>query len=324
MEARALWHVDDHRSLLREKVLKRPGPDECWVKAHCSMVSMGTERLVAKGNVPASLHDVMRVPYMDGHFSFPFTYGYSLAGEVIAGPREWLGEKVHLMHPHQSLCCVRVADVTVIPPEIPMERAVLASNLETAVNAVWDAQPMMGENILVIGYGLVGALIAHLLRGMSGINLFIAEIMPERRDLAEAHGWRLWTGSEPHYEGMHLVFHTSATAQGLQQGIDALLEEGRLVELSWYGQQKVHLDLGSSFHYGRKRIISSQVSRLSPHIGPTWDLAARKELVFRLLKEKEWDRFVGEAIPFLQSPAFFERLRTGVLPDLNVHLVYPD
>ncbi len=52
-----------------------------------SLVSLGTERLVASALMPAAIWNQMAVPYMEGSFSLPCKYGYSLVGRVLKGRR---------------------------------------------------------------------------------------------------------------------------------------------------------------------------------------------------------------------------------------------
>ncbi len=322
MDAHALWHIDPTHSLLRPQTLAKLRPDECLVKTRYSMVSQGTERLVSRGLIDPAAFGPMRVPYMQGDFSFPLTYGYSLVGEVIDGPQEWRGELVHAMHPHQDICVIHKDDLTVIPPNVPLDRAVLASNMETAVNGIWDSQPVMGQDILVIGYGLIGALIAWLLRPVPGMTLNIVDIQSQRSLLAAAHGHQVIQARDIRKEGYDVVFHTSASSSGLQLAIDSTREEGRIMEMSCHGSREVSLNLGTSFHFGRKRIISSQVSRIASPALPYFDHQRRKDLVFRLLADTSLQDYLGEAIPFEDAPSFFEQLRKGNVSGLNTYFTY--
>lgn len=322
MEARALWHISPTQSIIRTQALPSIQPEECVVQTHFSMVSLGTERLVCRGGIGRPAFEKMKVPYMQGDFSFPLTYGYSLTGEVVKGPREWLGERVHCMHPHQDLCIINTQDLTVVPENVPMERAILASNLETAINGVWDAQPMIGERILIIGYGLIGALLAYLLKPMPGIELRIKETNPARRMRALDQGLSVIDEQQPEADRFDLVFHTSATADGLQWGIDMSGLEARIIEMSWYGQQEVKLDLGATFHFGRIRILSSQVSHIARSATPRFDQQRRKSLVFRLLADPVLQSFLGNVIPFSESPDFFQGLRSKPVDELNVCFQY--
>ncbi|MCF8236669.1 MAG: zinc-binding alcohol dehydrogenase [Saprospiraceae bacterium] len=322
MDARALWHIDPTHSLLRQQTLNKLGSGDCLVQTRYSMVSIGTERLVSRGGVSPAAYGPMKVPYMQGEFSFPLTYGYSLTGEVVDGPQEWLGERVHAMHPHQDRCVIHSRDLTVIPDNIPLDRAILASNMETAVNGVWDGQPMMGHRILVIGYGLIGALIAYLLKPIPGVILHIHEIQPVRQDLASRHGHDVLAGEADLAESYDLIFHTSASAEGLQFAIDHAGMEGRIVEMSWYGDQKVSLEMGASFHYKRNQIFSSQVSHLAIPARPQFDHQRRKDLVFQLLADENLQSYLGECIPFDKSPSFFDDLRKQPFSGLNAYFSY--
>lgn len=322
MTAQTLWHIDANESLVRKIDLEPLEHDECLIRSHFSMISLGTERLVSRGGIPVEAYTSMKVPYMRGDFAFPLTYGYSLTGEVMDGPREWIGERVHCMHPHQDLSVVKTKDLYVVPKEVPLDRAVLASNLETAINAIWDGRPLIGQRILVIGYGLIGALIAYLLNGMRGIQLDILEINPARFALARTHGLsvidQIAQSSIPYDQ----VYHTSGTETGLQTAIDGVMPEGKVIELSWYGRSSIKLNLGGSFHFDRKQIISSQVSTISPAARSQWDHLRRKHFVFRLLSDQQLDNYLGTAIPFAKAPEFFQQLRARPFPELNAYIQY--
>ncbi len=323
MEASTLWHINPSHSLIRMQALPVPQDDECVVQTCFSMVSMGTERLICRGGIGPSAYQRMKVPYMQGNFSFPLTYGYSMSGEVIDGPREWIGERVHAMHPHQDVCVINAKDLTVIPDSVPMDRAVLASNLETAVNGIWDGQPMIGQRILVIGYGLIGAMVAQLLKSLPGIELAIKEQNPFRINLARNKGHVIIENDHDFGMPFDLVFHTSATSEGLQWAIDASGPEAKIIEMSWFGQQEVKLDLGADFHFGRKQIRSSQVSRIARPAQSQFDYHRRKALVFRLLADPIWQSFLGKGISFADSASFFDEFRQKPMDDLNVYFQYP-
>ena len=239
----------------------------------------------------------------EASFSFPVKYGYSLAGVVEDGPESLNGAVVHVLHPHQDICCVRAADVFRIPDDVPPRRAVLASNLETAVTAVWDARPAVGERILIVGFGSVGALIAQILRSMPGVELYIAELDDTRRRSARELGFR--TGRPYGDETFDLAFHTSGSASGLQESIDCVGPEGRIIDVSWYGSSETSLRLGGTFHSQRKTIVASQVSHLPAFQSPRWDRLRRKQLVFSLLRDPAFDLLQNREIPFNQLPEFF-------------------
>ncbi len=304
--ARAFWHTGKGRGALRCEILPDPAPGWCTVRTLFSAVSPGTERLVAGGGVPAALHEEMACPYMGGHFPYPVKYGYSLVGEVVDGPKDLCGRKVHVLHPHQDLCAVRCEDVRPLPDDLPPGRASLASNMETAVTAAWDSGVSVGERVLVVGFGIVGSLIARVLELGPSVDLEIAETRPDRRRLAESMGFRASAGREG--EPFDAAFDTSGSPAGLQRAIDSVGVEGRVVAVSWFGARPARLDLGGSFHSRRKRIISSQVSRIPGAMRARWDAARRTGFVFRLLERPEFDLHLGPAVPFTGLPKAFDGL----------------
>ena len=314
----ALWHTSSTASALQEAAVVAE-PECCTVQSQYSLVSTGTERLIATGHVPTSMHDTMRVPYQEGSFSFPVKYGYSLVGQVIQGPPEWRGQRVHVMHPHQDVCTVRPTDLFAIPEGVPPLRATLASNLETALTALWDARVMIGDRVLVVGFGMIGALIARLLQALPAVSLSVYDTDPERAAIAEQAGFPLASSA---LRDVDLAFHCSGSEAGLQTGIEAVGFEGKIVELSWYGTQPVSIHLGESFHQQRKQLISSQVSSLPAHRRARWDFQRRKEVVFELLKNNVFDQHITEVVPFEQLPSLFDRIRRGDRSELGWGVEY--
>lgn len=319
MKARALWHLTNDSSLIREEIL----PDETGgnflvVKSLFSMISLGTERLVAMGNIPSSLADNMKVPYQQGELTLPVSYGYSLAGEVITPGHELTGRNVHLLHPHQDFCRVKASDLFVIPANIPAQRAVLASNLETVVNAIWDSGISIGDRVLVAGLGSLGALLLVTLSQIPGIEISVLEKNAERRQWAESQGFvSLDNESSKPFD---FACNTTGNPAALQNCIEAVGFEGKIMELSWYGDKDVSLNLGGSFHHQRKQIISSQVSNLPSGRKGRWDFKRRKKLVFDLLQNPVYDQLMTKIYPFEQIPALFDKIRKepAGLPMINI------
>lgn len=318
--AKALWHLSDSSSVIKATKLPAENSNSCIVKTAYSLISTGTERLVSLGLVPESLHSQMKVPYMQGKFSFPLTYGYSMVGRVISEQSTLFGKLVHFMHPHQDICHVEASSLFEIPENIPATRAGLASNVETALNAIWDSGLSIGDRTLVCGFGMIGALVARLLSFMPGVEVQVLEIDPGRKKKAKEMGFEVV--ENPEQEQYDLAFHTSASAGGLQKCIDSVGLEGKIIELSWYGTKSIALQLGGSFHRNRKQLISSQVSIIPKQKSARWDYKRRKETVFELLKNDIFDQHISHIIPFEDTPDFFQKLRTDKLEGLGYLIKY--
>ena len=307
-DAFALWFQDREQAAILPEALPAVSDGWCGMRAQFSALSPGTERLVYTGGVPPELAEDMRCPYMGGEFAFPVKYGYSLVGEISDGPADWLGRAAHVLHPHQDRCVVRREDVYLLPPDVSPARATLASNLETAVNVLWDAQVALGERVLVVGFGIVGSLVARLLSFIPGVQLEVVDAAPDKQRMAADMGFSSHTNTDDLDAAFDLAIHASAASAGLQTALDHVGFEGRVVELSWYGSRPVTVNLGGAFHNQRKRIISSQVSTIAPAQRPRWDYRRRKDLVFDLLRRDEFDAHITHRVAFGDLPKVFARL----------------
>ena len=156
--ARAYWLREPGSGEIRSADLPDPGPGEVLVRTLVSGVSRGTEALVFRGGVPESQYAAMRAPFQEGDFPGPVKYGYLNVGLVEAGPHDLVGRTVFCLYPHQTAYVVPAEAVTVVPDDVPARRAVLAGAVETAVNALWDARPLLGDRVAVVGAGMVGLL----------------------------------------------------------------------------------------------------------------------------------------------------------------------
>ncbi len=311
MKATALWHISNNQSTLKEEESIISDIQQIHIKSLYSLISTGTERLVAEGKVPSEMYAPMRVPNMGGGFNFPIKYGYSLVGKIQSkGDNE--GKLVHLLHPHQDHLIINNQSISLIPKGIPAKRAALASNMETALNAIWDSGVSVGDKVVVCGFGMIGGLVARLLSLMPAVEVVILEKNAFRSQQAAQMGFNT---NPTTVQGFDISFHTSGSSDGLQTCIQSVGMEGKVIELSWYGTKRVQLNLGSDFHYQRKQIISSQVGVVPLQKSARWDYQRRKSVVWELLKNPVFDAHITHEIPFLESPAFFDKLRGGEVLD---------
>ena len=315
----ALWHNSDFTSELKEEKNSKIDIDQIEVKSLFSLISTGTERLVASGEVPVSSFEFMAVPYMKGNFSFPIKYGYSLVGKVTSVGKLY-GKIVHLLHPHQGKCLVKEVDVMIVPDEIPAKRATLASNVETALNAIWDAEISIGDKVLIAGFGMIGSLLARVLSFMPEVEIVIMEKDANRVKMVQKMGFTFIDDPEPSY--FDVAFNTTSNEKALQIAIQSVGLEGKIIEMSWYGTKNVNINLGADFHYHRKQIISSQVSKIPSDKQSRWDYKRRKEVVFKLLKSPLFDEHITDVLTFAETPAFFDKLRAGGVSGLGYCIEY--
>ena len=318
---RAFWFKSLEESELRFSEVPEPGDGEVLVRSLFSGVSRGTETLVFRGGVPENQYDVMRAPFQDGDFPWPVKYGYLNVGIVELGPPELLGRIVFCLYPHQTRYVVPAEAVTVVPDDVPPARAVLAGTLETAVNALWDAAPLVGDRIAVIGAGMVGCSVAGLLAGFPGVRVQLVDVDPQREEVAKALGVEFALPEDALGE-CDLVVHTSATEAGLTRSLELLGHEGEVIELSWYGDRRVSLPLGEFFHSKRLSVRSSQVGSVSPARRARRGYSDRLALALRLLADPKYDALITGESDFDDLPSVMSRLANGELPALCHRIVY--
>ncbi|RSN12100.1 dehydrogenase [Streptomyces sp. WAC 01325] len=321
--ARAFWLRSPGEGEIREAVLPEPGEDEVLVRSLYSGVSRGTETLVFRGGVPENQHAAMRAPFQEGEFPAPVKYGYLSVGVVEAGPTALVGRTVFCLYPHQTRYVVPASAVTVVPDDVPAARAVLAGTVETAVNALWDAAPLVGDRIAVVGGGMVGCSVAALLARFPGVRLQLVDADPRRAEVAEALGVGFATPEDALGE-CDLVVHASATEQGLNRSLELLRAEGTVLELSWYGDRRVALPLGEAFHSRRLVIRSSQVGTVSPARRATRSYADRLALALDLLADPALDALVTGESAFEELPEVMPKLTSGEIPVLCHRVRYAD
>lgn len=313
--ARAFWLATPGRGEIRQVGLPEPGPGDVVVRTVRSAISRGTETIVFRGAVPPAEHERMRAPFQEGDFPGPVKYGYLNVGAVEEGPAELRGRTVFCLYPHQTAYVVPAGAVFVVPEGVPASRAVLAGTVETAVNALWDAGPLVGDRVAVVGAGMVGCCVARLLQQFPGARVTLVDVDPTRANVAAALGVDFALPEEAG-GGLDLVVHTSATSAGLQRSLELLAPEGTVLDLSWYGETEVRLSLGGAFHAGRLGIRSSQVGTISPARASRRTTADRLALALELLRDPAFDALLTGESPFDQLPDVMARLAEGSLPAL--------
>ncbi len=314
-DALAFWLREPGAGEIRQVELPEPGPDDVLVRTRYSGVSRGTETLVFRGGVPASQYDVMRAPFQQGDFPGPVKYGYLNVGAVQHGPAELLGRNVFCLYPHQTAYVVPANAVIVVPDDVPLVRAVLAGTVETAVNVLWDAAPLLGDRVTVVGAGMVGCCVARLLARFPGVEVTIVDTDPTRAAVAAALGVG-FTLPDDAEGGRDLVVHASATGAGLQRSIDLLGAEGTVIDVSWYGDAAVELSLGGAFHSRRLSIRASQVGMVAPARRASRSFADRLTLALELLRDDVFDVLITGESWFDELPDVLVRLADGSLPAL--------
>ena len=305
----AFWITGIEQGEIIHAQLPAPASHELRVRSLYSGISRGTEMLVYRGQVPASEIQRMQGPFQEGEFSFPVKYGYINVGIVETGPAHLVDKAVFSLFPHQTHFNIAQDSVTLVPDGLPASRAVLAANMETAINALWDAQPSIGDRISVVGAGVIGLLVAYLASRIVGCDVQLIDINPDRASVAQALDILFATPSQAKSE-RDLVIHTSATEQGLNAAIELAGFEARVMEMSWYGNRAATIKLGGSFHSQRLQIISSQVGHIAPRQRSRWSYQRRLQLALHLLIDSRLDELISGESDFVDLPNTFRTLNT--------------
>jgi threonine dehydrogenase-like Zn-dependent dehydrogenase len=298
---RALWYTGKARAELLHVNVPEPGPGEALVLTLWSGISRGTERLVYEGRVPLSEFERMKAPFQEGEFPYPVKYGYCAVGIVEQGPKDWLGVPVFALHPHQTRFVAPVERLVAIPENLPLRRAALAANMETALNALWDSGAGPGDRIVIVGAGLVGLLVAFLAVRLPGAEVVVVDVEPQRSAIVTSLGAEFRTPGAVAGDA-DVVFHASATESGLITALGAAGSEATIVELSWYGDKQVSVPLGGAFHSKRLKLLSSQVGQVAPSRRPRWNYARRLRKALDLLQHDALDRLITGEVTFDALP----------------------
>lgn len=325
-EASAFWIAAPGHGELRTEVLSAAAQDEVLVHTLYSGISRGTEGLVFRGEVPVGEHVRMRAPFQQGEFPGPVKYGYASVGRVEAGPSSLAGRTVFCLFPHQTRYVLPARAVHVIPEEVPPQRAILAANMETAINGVWDADLRPGERVVVIGAGTVGSLVAWLAQRIAGCEVSLVDVNAGRASVANALGVAFATPTTALGTGAQRadkVIHASGSCDGLRLALQLAAVEATIVEMSWYGTRQVSLPLGESFHALRLTLKSSQVGSIAPAQRAQWTHDRRLGFALSLLEAPALDVLINSESAFADLPEVMPRLAGGASEVLCHRVTYP-
>ncbi|AOY72720.1 zinc-binding alcohol dehydrogenase [Arthrobacter sp. TES] len=305
--AQAYWVTESGHGELRREAIEAPQDGEALVRTLYSGVSRGTERVVHEGRVPERVADLMHAPHQEGDFPGPVKYGYLNVGVVEQGPHEWLGKTVFALHPHQDYFVLPTSQLTVIPEDVPSRRAVLTGIVEVAINAIWEAGPRLGDRVAVVGGGLVGGVLATLLRKYPLDRLELVDADPGKEELARKLGIRFAAPTEA-MDDCDIVFHCSASDEGLKLSLQLAGDDSDVIELSWFADKEVTLPLGEDFHARRLNIRSSQVGAVALPRRHRRTNSQRLQEAANQLKDPLFDTFITSECTFQNLPSMLVKL----------------
>ena len=308
--ARAFWVTAPGHGEVRAEQLPALRDGDVLIRALYSGISRGTESLVLRGEVPASEFERMRAPFQTGDFPAPVKYGYASVGVVERGPASLVGRTGFVLYPHQTRYVVPADAVHPLPDGVPPGRAVLAANLETAINITWDSAPLVGDRIAVVGAGTVGCLTAWLLSRIPGCSVQLIDVNADRVAVARAIGVSFTTPDRAAHD-CDLVVHVSGAPAGLQSALQLAAFEATVVEASWFGDREVSLPLGEAFHVQRLTLKSSQVGHVASVQRSRWSYARRMQLALSLLADPVLDGLISGEDNFESLPTIMATLASA-------------
>ncbi len=325
MQRTALYFTAPGRVEVRDEKLPSGESGQVLIESQVSAISPGTEMLIYRGQAPSEMSADSSIAALTGDLSFPLKYGYSLVGRVIEGRdvdlSAWQDRWVFAFHPHESHFWARPEELITLPSGMSPETGVFLPNMETAVNFLHDGQPLLGEQVVVFGQGVVGLLTSALLARLPLASLVTLDGYAMRRVLSLQFGadaaldpadpdlsQQIAAHLRQHDHKADLVYELSGAPAALQQAIDVAGYGGRVVLGSWYGNKTVTLNLGGSFHRDRIRLISSQVSTIAPDLSGRWDKARRLQTAMHWLSEIEPRQLITHRLPITQAAEAYHHL----------------
>jgi threonine dehydrogenase-like Zn-dependent dehydrogenase len=314
-KATAFWVESPGHGVLRTTEIPDPQPGDVLVRTVYTGISRGTESLVFRGEVPSGEHERMRAPFQEGDFPGPVKYGYLNVGVVEKGPDDVRGHPVFTLYPHQSEFVVPRSAVAPIPDGVPARRAVLTGAIETAVNVLWDAAPLVGDHVTVVGGGMIGCAVARLVHQIPGVEVELIDVDRSKADICAKLGVAYAHPEEAELD-RDLIIEASGSEQGLQFALEAAVTEGEIIVASWFGDRAVRLNLGEDFHSRRLTIRSSQVGMIAPRRRATHSTRSRMALALRLLRDPAFDALLTDSSSWRDLPEVMAAMAEGSSPGL--------
>ena len=335
-DRRTVTFVGPCQCELRAETLPSPPAGQMLVKTTVSAISSGTEMLVYRGQFPGGLPVDENLPALMGDFHYPLCYGYAAVGSVVelgpGLPADWLGRAVFSFQPHTSYFLASPETVFALPQGVSAESACFLPNMETAVNFVQDGAPLLGENVMVFGQGIIGLLTAALLRQFPLQTLVTADKYACRRQASLALGATASLDPQaPDFRdqlrallpaGADLTYELSGAPATLNDAIAATMYSGRVVIGSWYGSKPVTLDLGGPFHRSRIRLVSSQVSSLAPELTGRWDKSRRFDVAWQAIQRIRPEKWITHRFPHAAAAEAYLLLDHSPSESIQVILEY--
>jgi 2-desacetyl-2-hydroxyethyl bacteriochlorophyllide A dehydrogenase len=298
---------------VREIILPTLKENEVLVETICSAISAGTELLVYRGQFP-QVNDAYDP--VSSNLNYPLQYGYACVGRVREIGKsvnaDWLNKLVFSFQSHASYFSAIPDALIQIPESLSPETACFLPNMETAVNLVQDGAPILGERVLVLGQGVVGLLTASLLSEFPLQSLITVDQYELRRNAIGIEGKRVniksFAPQDIQSSAFDLAFELSGSPSALNDAIALTTFSGRIVIGSWYGQKRAEIDLGGAFHRSRIKLISSQVSTISPELSGRWNKSRRFKVAWKALERIKPEKWITQRFSLNEADKAYQLL----------------
>ncbi|STY28450.1 threonine(-3-)dehydrogenase [Legionella wadsworthii] len=342
MKNHVLYFNKPHQVSVREESVPKPKMDEVLVQNVLSGISSGTEMLFYRGLIPTDLCMDEKIPSLNHQLNYPCKYGYCSVGKVVGiGHKKLshlLDQWVFVFNPHERYFCAHEQQIRVLPPNLSPQDALFIPNMETAINLILDGSPLIGENVLILGLGIVGLLTTALLQQFPLTSLAGVDLYEKRRNLCRE------LGAEDTFDATHanlsgqlnrylealkqntidLIYELTGNPQALNTAISLASYEGRIVLGSWYGSKSCAIDLGGRFHRNRIKVIASQVSTIASELQGRWSKERRFHVVFKMLEKIRPSRFISHNFHITDANKAYQLLDSNPDDTLLIALTYEE